>query len=113
MPLPEAPQDVADLIFTPDPEEFTRPVLRRTAPQPRPASDILAELSRPRLEPAAPVEAKPAQPEISAEEREALIGSLFAEIVANPEAAFRPVRSSTRIFSFAAAFAASPDPRSP
>ncbi|RVL77512.1 ATP-binding protein, partial [Sinorhizobium meliloti] len=90
MPLPEAPQDVADLIFTPDPEEFTRPVVRRTAPQPRPASDILAELSRPRPEPAAPVEAKPAQPEISAEEREALIGSLFAGIVANPEAAFRP-----------------------
>jgi DNA helicase HerA-like ATPase len=90
MPLPEAPQDVADLIFTPDPEEFTRPVVRRTAPQPRPASDILAELSRPRPEPAAPVEAKPVQPEISAEEREALIGSLFAEIVANPEAAFRP-----------------------
>ncbi len=90
MPLPEAPQDVADLIFTPDPEEFARPVVRRTAPQPRPASDILAELSRPRPEPAAPVETKPAQPEISAEEREALIDSLFAEIVANPEAAFRP-----------------------
>ncbi|MDX0485384.1 DUF87 domain-containing protein [Sinorhizobium medicae] len=90
MPLPEAPQDVADLIFTPDPEEFTRPAIRRAAPQPRPASDILAELSRPRPEAAAPAEVKPAQPEISAAERDALINGLFAEIVANPEAAFGP-----------------------
>ena len=53
MPLPEAPQDVEDLIFTPDPEEFTRPIMRRVAPQPRPTTDILAELSRARPEPAA------------------------------------------------------------
>jgi uncharacterized protein len=29
MPLPDAPQDVEDLIFTPDPEEFTRPIVCR------------------------------------------------------------------------------------
>ncbi|WP_373413829.1 helicase HerA domain-containing protein [Ensifer aridi] len=90
MPLPEAPQDVEDLIFTPDPEELSRPVTRRPVPQPRPATDILAELSRPRPEPAAAIEVKQAQPEISAEEREALLDSLFVEILGNPEAAFRP-----------------------
>lgn len=90
MPLPEAPQDVEDLIFTPDADELTRPIMRRAAPPPRPATDILAELSRPRPEPMASVEAKPAQPEMSAEERGALLDSLFAEILANPDAAFRP-----------------------
>ena len=48
MPLPDAPQDIEDLIFTPDPEEFTRPVVRRATPAPRPTTDILAELSRSR-----------------------------------------------------------------
>src|SRR5690606_11426416 len=51
MPLPDAPQDVEDLIFTPDPDEFTRPVVRRAPPAPRPTTDILAELSRARPEP--------------------------------------------------------------
>src|ERR1044072_3402946 len=46
MPLPDAPQDVEDLIFTPDPEEFIRPLVRRAPPAPRPTTDILAELSR-------------------------------------------------------------------
>lgn len=32
MPLPDAPQDVEDLIFTPDPEEFQRPLVRRAPP---------------------------------------------------------------------------------
>src|ERR1700741_3302525 len=36
MPLPDAPQDVEDLIFTPDPEEFQRPIVRRAPPAPRP-----------------------------------------------------------------------------
>src|SRR4051812_38719540 len=46
MPLPDAQPDVEDLIFTPDPQEFQRPVVRRVAPTPRPTTDILAELSR-------------------------------------------------------------------
>ncbi len=90
MPLPEAPQDVEDLIFTPDPEELTRPIMRRAVAPPRPTTDILAELSRPRSEAAAPVEARPAQPELSTEEKESLLDGVFAEILSNPEAAFRP-----------------------
>ncbi|MCD2182057.1 ATP-binding protein [Rhizobium sp. GN54] len=89
MPLPEAPQDVEDLIFTPDPEEFTRPLVRRVAPQPRPTTDILAELSRARPE-SLPVEpARPAAPEMPAEEREALLDHVLSEILDNPGAAFR------------------------
>ncbi|MBD9372562.1 ATP-binding protein [Rhizobium sp. ARZ01] len=89
MPLPEAPQDVEDLIFTPDPEEFTRPIVRRVAPQPRPTTDILAELSRARPEPVAVEPARPAAPEMPAEEREALLDQVLAEILDNPGAAFR------------------------
>ncbi|MDR6758344.1 DNA helicase HerA-like ATPase [Mycoplana sp. BE70] len=89
MPLPEAPQDVEDLIFTPDPEEFTRPLVRRVAPQPRPTTDILAELSRARPEPVAVEAARPAAPEMPAEEREALLDQVLAEILDNPGAAFR------------------------
>lgn len=46
MPMPEAVVDVEDLIFTPDPDELTRPVARRSRPAPRPTTDILAELSQ-------------------------------------------------------------------
>jgi hypothetical protein len=46
MPMPETVEDVEDLIFTPDPEELTRPPVRRARPAPRPTTDILAELSR-------------------------------------------------------------------
>ncbi|MBB3975061.1 hypothetical protein GGQ64_000237 [Rhizobium azooxidifex] len=89
MPLPEAPQDVEDLIFTPDPEEFTRPLTRRVAPQPRPTTDILAELSRARPEPLSLEPARPAAPEMPAEEREALLDHVLSEILDNPGAAFR------------------------
>jgi len=88
MPLPDAPQDVEDLIFTPDPDEFTRPPVRRAPPAPRPTTDILAELSRARPEPVQP-EARAPAPEISAEERESLLDQALAEILANPDAAFR------------------------
>ena len=90
MPLPDAPQDVEDLIFTPDPEEFTRPLVRRTPPAPRPTTDILAELSR--STPAAtppPSEHRPAAAEMSAEEREERLAGVLSEILENPEAAFR------------------------
>lgn len=89
MPLPDALQDVEDLIFTPDPEELTRPIVRRVAPQPRPTTDILAELSRARPEPVAVEAARPAAPEMPAEEREALLDQVLAEILDNPGAAFR------------------------
>src|SRR6218665_2660074 len=72
MPLPDAPQDVEDLIFTPDPEEFARPIaVRRATPAPRPTTDILAELTRstPAAMPA-PQEPRVPQAELTPEERE-------------------------------------------
>ncbi|WP_281978377.1 ATP-binding protein [Pseudorhizobium flavum] len=91
MPLPDAPQDVEDLIFTPDPEEFTRPVVRRAPPAPRPTTDILAELSR--SAPAAgsvPQEpGRPTQPELSPEEREERLNAVLSEIIDDPQAAYR------------------------
>jgi len=90
MPLPDAPQDVEDLIFTPDPEEFTRPVVRRAPPQPRPTTDILAELSRstPAAAPA-PQEARAPQPELSPEEREERLSAVLSEILDDPQSAYR------------------------
>lgn len=89
MPLPEAPQDVEDLIFTPDPEEFSRPLVRRVAPQPRPTTDILAELSRARPDHVAVEPSRGAAPEMPVAEREALLDQVLAEILDNPGAAFR------------------------
>lgn len=89
MPLPDAPQDVEDLIFTPDPEEFNRPLTRRAPPAPRPTTDILAELSR--ASPAAAPQPEPrnAQPELLPEEREERLAAVLAEILGDPDAAFR------------------------
>lgn len=92
MPLPDAPQDVEDLIFTPDPEEFTRPIVRRAPPAPRPTTDILAELSR--STPVASDEAavaapRASAPEISAEEREDRLVAVLQEILADPQAGYR------------------------
>ncbi len=91
MPLPDAPQDVEDLIFTPDPEEFTRPlVARRATPAPRPTTDILAELSRSTPAAAAPPqEARPSQPELSAEEREERLAGVLSEILDDPQSGYR------------------------
>ncbi|MCP8893574.1 ATP-binding protein [Shinella daejeonensis] len=88
MPLPDKMDDVEDLIFTPDPEEFSRPVARRVAPAPRPTTDILAELSRARPEQVTEPARAPAV-EISAEERESLIEQALAEVLDGPDAAFR------------------------
>jgi hypothetical protein len=88
-PLPEAVVDVEDLIFTPDADELTRPLVRRTAPAPRPATDILAELSRPRPEPVAPIETRPQQPDMAPADRELLLDQILAEILDHPGAAFR------------------------
>ncbi|MBU1315316.1 MAG: ATP-binding protein [Alphaproteobacteria bacterium] len=92
MPLPDAPQDVEDLIFTPDPEEFTRPMTRRTPPAPRPTTDILAELSRsvPAASPAAQEQSqRPAQPELSPAAREERLNAVLSEIIDDPQAAYR------------------------
>ncbi len=88
-PLPDAPEDARDLIFTPAPEEI-RPVIRRTPPPPPPSTaDILAQVAKPRAE-AEPVEA-PLFPGIVEAEREALLDKVMREIVDDPEAAFRSV----------------------
>ncbi|MCX8997833.1 ATP-binding protein [Rhizobiaceae bacterium BDR2-2] len=93
MPLPESREDVEDLIFTPDPEEFTRPLTpRRATPAPRPTVDILAELSRSTPAASAPqaeTARGPAQPELSPEEREARLGAVLSEIIDDPQASFR------------------------
>ncbi|MBP1847937.1 DNA helicase HerA-like ATPase [Rhizobium petrolearium] len=91
MPLPDAPQDVEDLIFTPDPEEFTRPiVVRRATPALRPTTDILAELSRSMpAATSAPQEPRAAQQEISPEEREERLSAVLSEILDDPQSGYR------------------------
>ncbi|PZU85623.1 MAG: ATP-binding protein [Shinella sp.] len=92
MPLPDAPQDVEDLIFTPDPEEFARPIVRRAPPAPRPTTDILAELSRSTpaaTQPVATESRAGSTPEISEEEREERLAAVLSEILADPQAAYR------------------------
>jgi energy-coupling factor transporter ATP-binding protein EcfA2 len=90
MPLPGAPDDVEDLIFTPDPEEFNRPIVRRTPPAPRPTTDILAELSRSTPAASAPIqEGRSSQPEMEPEEREEKIAGVLSEILTDPQSAYR------------------------
>lgn len=86
MPLPEAPEDARDLIFTPGPEEAS-PVMRRPAPKPVPTADLLAQLSRPRPAPEQPTE--PAFAVVDEAEREAGIDAVLREILEDPDAAFR------------------------
>lgn len=89
MPLPDAVEDVEDLIFTPDPQEFQRTVVRRVAPAPRPTTDILAELSR-FVPPAAEAEeVRPKAPELSAEERDERLAAVLSEILDDPASGFR------------------------
>ncbi len=78
------------LIFTPDPEEFQRPIMRRTAPAPRPTTDILAELSRSApAATAAPAEPRTSHPDLSAEEREERLSAVLLEILDDPASGFR------------------------
>ncbi|MBU1334984.1 MAG: ATP-binding protein [Alphaproteobacteria bacterium] len=89
-PLPEAPVDAADLIFTASPEEQARPVTRRPAPPPPPSTnELLAQLSRPR----APAEEAPQSlfPEIDEAERDRQIDAIMAELLGDPDASFRTV----------------------
>ncbi len=86
-PLPEAPQDPRDLIFTPGPDEAARPVRRPPPPPPLPTADILEQLAR-----SVPVIEKPAQPVfdiIDETERAAGVAKVLREILDDPDAAFR------------------------
>lgn len=89
-PLPEAPVDAADLIFTASAEEQARPVVRRPAPPPPPSTnELLAQLSRARP----PAEETPQTlfPEIDQAERDAQIDAIMAELLGDPDASFRTV----------------------
>ena len=89
-PLPDAPADARDLIFSPGPEELRQPVRRPPPPPaPTPTADILAQLSRARPEPAG----KPQTlfPEIDAAERDALVDTVMRELLQDPDASFRSV----------------------
>ncbi|CAN7391266.1 helicase HerA domain-containing protein [Rhizobium sp. LjRoot254] len=81
MPLPEAMEDAADFILTPDPAEFARPIARYIQPAPRPATDILAELSKPRSEEPVATESRPKRAELTPEEREAQVSSALADVM--------------------------------
>ncbi|WP_442581525.1 helicase HerA domain-containing protein [Mesorhizobium sp. ASY16-5R] len=85
-PLPDAPEDARDLIFTPGPEE-ARQIVRRPPPPPVPTADLLAQLSRPKPAPM-PVE-QPVFAIIDEAEREAGIDTVLREILDDPDAAFR------------------------
>ncbi len=86
-PLPEAPGDARDLIFTPAPGEARQPPRRPPPPAPTPTADILEQLARPRPAPEAPAE--PVFAAIDEAEREAGIDAVLGEILDDPDAAFR------------------------
>jgi DNA helicase HerA-like ATPase len=86
-PLPDAPEDARDLIFTPGPDEARLPVRRTPPPQPIPTADLLAQLAKPKLAPAPPAE--PVFAIIDEAERNAGIDAVMREILEDPDAAFR------------------------
>ncbi|MEO5806339.1 ATP-binding protein [Devosia sp.] len=88
-PLPDAPMDAQDLIFTPGPDEARAVVRRPPPPTPIPTADLLTQLSRPRIE----IEAPPQSlfPEIDQAERDAMIDLIMADLLGDPDASFRSV----------------------
>lgn len=87
-PLPEAPVDAADLIFTMDPDEIARPIVRRPPPPPPPSTnELLAQVARARAE----REPEPTSlfPEIDEAEREETIKAVMVELMSDPDAGFR------------------------
>ncbi|BAF86104.1 hypothetical ATP-binding protein [Azorhizobium caulinodans ORS 571] len=89
LPLPDAPaENMQELIFTAAPDEDERlPPPPRRAPAPVPTENILSQLARATRE--APVQAGPAAPTMSPEERQAAIDQALKEILSDPEAGFR------------------------
>jgi DNA helicase HerA-like ATPase len=90
-PLPEAPLDAADLIFTTPPEELVRPVVRRPPPPPPPSTnELLAQVARarPNQEDEQP---QSLFPEIDEAEREAQIDEIMLELLGDPDASFRTI----------------------
>src|SRR5690606_27951146 len=87
-PLPEAPLDAADLIFTMDPDELARPVVRRPPPPPPPSTtELLAQVARARAHQSeAPTSLFP---EDDAAERDETIKAVMAELMSDPDAGSR------------------------
>lgn len=101
MPLPDMPRDaLEDLIFAPPPpgEEPVRPAPAPRAPKIGTA-ELLAQVASVRPSEEAAAEAA-AVPSASAEEIEAALEEIFAEILSDPEAAFRPVPVVYQDFAF-------------
>jgi len=89
-PLPEAPADAADLIFTGTAEEAARPVVRRPPPPPPPSTnELLAQVARAR--PPAEETSQSLFPEIDEAERDRQIDAIMAELLGDPDASFRTV----------------------
>ncbi|WP_082675482.1 ATP-binding protein [Aureimonas ureilytica] len=94
MALPEAsPEAMADLIFTAgenEPDILPAPVRR----EPLPTRELLERVAANRASAPAPLrEGEVAEPDPVAEaERQAVVDAIFADLMADPEAAFRPVQ---------------------
>ncbi|WP_176085823.1 ATP-binding protein [Martelella sp. HB161492] len=94
MPLPDKPEDIEDLIMTPDPEDLARPAMPRSRPvhTVRPMPDLMEELSR-----AADAgehgddseHRRTRAPAMNDEEKEAWIAATMAEIASDPQSSFR------------------------
>ncbi|TPW30369.1 ATP-binding protein [Pararhizobium mangrovi] len=89
MPLPEAPADASDLIFAPGAAEAAPPQPQRVAAPVRPTQDILGELARARPAGVNAIEPSCAEA-IDPGEREAALDGVIAEMVDDPDIAFRP-----------------------
>ena len=88
MPLPEVGDDTHDLVFSFTPEEIKTPPRPMPRPQPVPAADLMAQLARPQpdLTPA-PRERMPDT--TTPEERAAMTSQVLAEVLGDPNAAFK------------------------
>jgi hypothetical protein len=86
-PLPDAVEDVENLILTPSPEELRQPIKRHRQPPPAPTADIMAQLARSRPEPEPAAE--PMFEIIDEAEREKTIASIVGEMIEDRDAAFQ------------------------
>lgn len=87
-PLPDAPADPRDLIFTPGPEEAAAPLRRPSPPPPMPTAEIMAQLARSRGPAQEPAPAEPPAP-VDEAAREAGIERVLREILDDRDGAFR------------------------
>jgi DNA helicase HerA-like ATPase len=87
-PLPDAPVDAEELIFTPEPEPVRLAPRRPAPPPPTPTADLLAQLAEARTQ------AQPRETlfeETDEAERDAAIDAVMHELLDDPDAGFRSV----------------------